>query len=55
MLMELWMNGLVVAHGSGIDELMIFAMPVVFGIGFWFITRQKPADEEDQDDTPEPG
>jgi hypothetical protein len=50
--MELRMDGLIVAHGSGIDELMIFAMPVAFGIGFWLITRQKPSDDEDEDQVP---
>jgi hypothetical protein len=45
----------VVAHGSGIDELMIFVFPVVMGLGFWIITRRKPAEDETEDDTPEPG
>jgi hypothetical protein len=41
----------ILAHGSGIDELFIFGWPVIVGIGFWFIVRRKP--EEDQpDDTP---
>jgi hypothetical protein len=50
--MELRMDGLIVAHGSGIDEMMIFFFPVAFGIGFWLITRQKPADDEDEDQAP---
>jgi hypothetical protein len=50
--MELRMDGLIIAHGSGIDELMIFAMPVAFAIGFWLIIRQKPADDEDEDQVP---
>jgi len=47
--------GVVVAHGSGIDELMIFVFPVVMGLGFWIITRRKPDEDETEDDTPEPG
>jgi hypothetical protein len=50
--MELRMDGLIIAHGSGIDEAMIFAMPVAFAIGFWLIIRQKPADDEDEDQVP---
>jgi hypothetical protein len=50
--MELRMDGLIVAHGSGIDELMIFAMPVAFAIGFWLIIRQKPSEDEDEDQVP---
>jgi hypothetical protein len=50
--MELRMDGLIVAHGSGIDEMMIFFFPVAFGIGFWLITRQKPSDDEDEDQLP---
>ena len=36
------------AHGSGVDDLVIFLLPVILGIGFWLITRSKP--DEDQDD-----
>jgi hypothetical protein len=50
--MELRMDGLIIAHGSGIDEMMIFAMPVAFAIGFWLIIRQNPADDEDEDQVP---
>jgi hypothetical protein len=46
-------DGAVLAHGSGIDELIIFGIPVIFGLGFWLITRQRPPDDEDQDDTSE--
>lgn len=46
------MDGLIVAHGSGIDEMMIFFFPVAFGIGFWIITRQKPAEDEDEGQAP---
>jgi hypothetical protein len=33
--------GAVLAHGSGLDELAIFVFPVVMGLGFWLLTRQK--------------
>ena len=43
----------VLGHGSGLDELAIFLFPVVLGIGFWLITRQKPAEDgDDEDDDP---
>jgi len=44
------MDVAILAHGSGLDELAIFIFPVVFGVGFWLITRKKP-DEEDDTDT----
>jgi hypothetical protein len=50
--MELRMDGLIIAHGSGIDEMMIFFFPIAFSIGFWLIIRQKPADDEDEDQVP---
>jgi hypothetical protein len=50
--MELRMDGLIVAHGSGWDEMMIFFFPIAFGIGFWIITRQKPAEDEDEGQVP---
>jgi len=38
----------VLGHGSGVDDLIIFLLPAVLGIGFWLITRHKP--DQDQDD-----
>jgi hypothetical protein len=38
----------VLGHGSGVDDLVIFLLPAVLGIGFWLITRHKP--DQDQDD-----
>lgn len=46
------MDGLIVAHQGGWDEMMIFFFPVAFGIGFWIITRQKPAEDEDEGQAP---
>lgn len=46
------MAGVILAHGSGADELAIFIFPVVVGLGFWLITRQRPADDEGADDSP---
>jgi hypothetical protein len=43
----------VLAHGSGIDEMLIFGWPVVFGIGFWLIIRRKPEDDEPDDSPPQ--
>jgi hypothetical protein len=48
------MDGVILAHGSGGDELLILAFPVVVGLGFWLITRQKPAEDEGADDSPKP-
>jgi hypothetical protein len=53
--MELPMDGLIVAHGNGWDEMMIFFFPIAFGIGFWLITRQKPADDDDEVQAPSAG
>jgi hypothetical protein len=50
--MELRMDGLIVAHQGGWDEMMIFFFPVAFAIGFWVIIRQKPAEDEDEDQVP---
>jgi hypothetical protein len=38
--------GAVLAHGSGLDELAIFVFPVVMGLGFWLLTRQKKGGDE---------
>jgi len=46
----------VLGHGSGVDDLVIFLLPAVLGIGFWLITRHKPdqdQDDEDDNDTSE--
>ena len=46
----------VLGHGSGVDDLIIFLLPAVLGIGFWLITRHKPdqdQDDEDDNDTSE--
>lgn len=48
------MDGVILAHGSGGDELLILVFPVVVGLGFWLITRQKPAEDEGADDSPKP-
>jgi hypothetical protein len=37
------------------EELLIFAFPVVFGVGFWLIVRQKPDGDPPKDDRPGPG
>jgi hypothetical protein len=47
------MDGAILAHGSGIDELMIFIFPVVVSIGFWLIIRRPSG--EDEDDSPGQG
>jgi len=44
------MDVAILAHGSGLDELAIFVFPVVFGIGFWLITRKQSDQQEDEDD-----
>jgi len=50
----------VLGHGSGVDDLVIFLLPAVLGIGFWLITRHQPDQDEDDegeddDDTAERG
>jgi len=40
----------ILGHGSGLDELVIFAFPAVVAIGFWLITRGKPNEGPDDDD-----
>jgi hypothetical protein len=47
--------GAILRHGSGLDELAIFVFPVVVGIGFWLITRRKPDEDQDEDDSSERG
>jgi hypothetical protein len=47
------MDGVILAHGGG-DELLILVFPVVVGLGFWLITRQRPAEDEGADDSPKP-
>ena len=43
----------ILGHGSGVDDVVIFLFPAVVGIGFWLITRHKPdEDQDDQDDHP---
>lgn len=49
------MDGAILAHGSGIDELMIFAFPVVVAFGFWLIIRRPSGEAEDEDDSPGQG
>jgi hypothetical protein len=34
------MDSWILAHGSGLDELAIFILPVVFGLGLWLIVRK---------------
>ena len=46
------MDGMILAHGGGVDELAIFVFPVVVGVGFWLITRHRPVDGEGADDPP---
>jgi hypothetical protein len=48
------MDGVILAHGGGGDELLILVFPVVVGLGFWLITRQRPAEDEGADDSPKP-
>lgn len=40
------------------EELLIFVAPAIMGVGLWLILRQKPdeqdADEQDDDDRPAP-
>ena len=45
------MESSILAHGSDIDELLIFMWPVIFGIGFWLIIRKK--DDEPDEHPPE--
>jgi len=47
------MDSGILAHGSGLDEMLIFASPVAMGIGLWLIFRHKPDEEEGEDDPPE--
>ena len=49
------MDGVILAHGGGVDELAIFIFPVVVGVGFWLIARRRPAENEGTDDSPKPG
>jgi hypothetical protein len=37
----------ILAHGSGIDDLVLFVMPVVVGVGVWLLTRRKAGAEDD--------
>jgi hypothetical protein len=46
------MDGTILAHGSGIDELMIFVFPVVVAFGFWLIIRRPAGEAEDEEDPP---
>jgi hypothetical protein len=46
------MDGSILAHGSGIDEMLIFGWPVILGIGFWLIIRKKPEDDEPEEHPP---
>ena len=49
------MDGAILAHGSGIDELMIFFFPVVVAFGFWLIIRRPSGEVEDEEDPPDHG
>jgi hypothetical protein len=42
------MGGSVLAHGSGIDDLLVFVVPVVVVLAFRLFARRKP-DEDDPD------
>jgi hypothetical protein len=33
---------LILAHGSGLDELVMFLFPLIAGGGAWVLTRQQP-------------
>ena len=44
---------MVLAHGSGLDELAIFVFPVIMGLGFWLLTRQRSGAASEPD--PETG
>jgi hypothetical protein len=46
------MDSTILAHGNGLDELLIFASPLVMGLGLWLIVRQKPDEEEGGEDPP---
>jgi hypothetical protein len=42
------MDTSLLAHGSGLDEMVVFGFPIVVGIGFWLIIRKKPDDEGEE-------
>ena len=31
---------MILGHAGGIDEMAIFLMPVIVGVGVWILTRQ---------------
>lgn len=41
----------ILAHGSGLDELAIFVLPAIFGLGLWVITSRKPDQDHAEDDS----
>jgi len=48
--MSLSVVATILGHGSGLDELVVFAFPAVVAIGFWLIIRGKPDEGQDDDD-----
>jgi hypothetical protein len=49
------MNNAILAHGSGVDDLVVFGISAVIALGIWLRIRQKPDEEEEiEGDSPEP-
>ena len=48
--MSLSVVATILGHGSGLDELVVFAFPALVAIGFWLIIRGKPDEGQDDDD-----
>jgi hypothetical protein len=36
------MDGIILAHAGGLDEMAMLLFPIVVGGGVWLMTRQKP-------------
>jgi hypothetical protein len=43
-------NG-ILAHGSGMDDLVVFGLSAVIAFGIWLRIRQKPDEEDIEDDS----
>jgi len=41
---------LVLAHGSGIDEALGLAVPVLLVAGLWLWSRRRPAPDDEEED-----
>lgn len=47
------MNGIILAHAGGLDEMAMLLFPIVVGFGVWVLTRQ-PSGQENPDTPPNP-